>query len=385
MGALFVVTSHTSKSDARSGIQTVVRGLISGLSHNNADFVAVRWSNWRSAFVPLRRKRQAYLDSAKQVALNRDQASSLAGSWLLLPEVIYETDPHELIACARKQQMRVAALFHDAIPISHPELVRRKAAKCHADYMTALCKTDLVIAVSNSAAEQFRLFAEKHRLPLPTIHVCSSAGEFPGVGRPRAKPNVLPDAINILCVSTLEPRKNHKTLLEAFERASSALSPPRLWLHLAGDRYKDAEFIVELVKAARTHNRHIIWHGKVTDRQLVTLYHECDFTVYPSIVEGFGLPIIQSLWNRRPCICANFGAMAETASKGGCLTVDVRDPAKLSGAIVALTTRSDVRQNLVEEIEAQHFKTWHEYATEICAALKAVAHSQSPNAVTQKG
>src|ERR1700720_3954904 len=385
MGALFVVTSHTSKSGARSGIQTVVRGLISGLSRNNADFEAVRWSNWRSAFVPLRRKRQAYLGIAKQVAPDRNQATSSDGSWLLLPEVIYETDPHRLIACARKQQMRVAALFHDAIPISHPELVRRKAAKYHADYMTALCKTDLVIPVSNSAAEQFRLFAEKYRLPLPTIHVCSSAGEFPGIERPPAKPNPLPDAVNILCVSTLEPRKNHKNLLEAFERATSALSHPRLWLHLAGDRYKDAEFIVELVKAARTRNPYIIWHGKVTDRQLANLYRECDFTVYPSIVEGFGLPIIQSLWNRRPCICANFGAMAETASKGGCLTVDVRDPAKLSGAIVTLATRSDVRHSLVEEIEAQHFKTWPDYATEICEALKAVAHSQSPNAVTEKG
>jgi len=377
MGALFVVTSHTSKSDARSGIQAVVRGLISGLSRNNADFEAVRWSNWRSAFAPLDRDHRAHLGMVKQVALNRSQASSSAGSWLLLPEVIYETDPDRLIACARKRQMRVAALFHDAIPISHPELVRRKAAKCHADYMTALCKTDLVIPVSNSAAEQFRLFVEKRRLRLPTIHVCSSAGEFPGAERPRAKPNLLPDAVNILCVSTLEPRKNHKTLLEAFEQAASALSHSRLWLHLAGDRYKDAESIVELVKAARTRNRHIIWHGKVTDRQLVNLYRECDFTIYPSIVEGFGLPIIQSLWNRRPCVCANFGAMAEAANNGGCLTVDVRDPAKLSEAIVTLATRSDLRQSLVEEIEAQHFKTWSDYAIEICEALEAVAHSQS--------
>ncbi|MDP9186397.1 MAG: glycosyltransferase family 4 protein [Verrucomicrobiota bacterium] len=377
MGALFVVTSHAARSDARSGIQAVVRGLISGLSRNNADFVAVRWSNWRSALVPLDRDHRAHLGLVKQVALNRSQASSSAGSWLLLPEVIYETDPHRLIACARKQQMRVAAFFHDAIPISHPELVRRKAAKCHAEYMTALCNADLIIAVSNSAAEQFRLFVEKRRLRLPTIHVCSSAGEFPGMERPRPKPNVLPDAVNILCVSTLEPRKNHKTLLEAFERAASALAHPRLWLHLAGDRYKDAEFIVELIKTARKRNRYIIWHGKVTDRQLVNLYRECDFTIYPSIVEGFGLPIIQSLWNRRPCVCANFGAMAEAADKGGCLTVDVRDPAKLSGAIVTLATRSDLRQSLVDEIEARHFKTWHEYAIEICEALKAAAHSQS--------
>jgi hypothetical protein len=49
----------------------------------------------------------------------------------------------------------------------------------------------------------------------------------------------------------------------------------------------------------------------------------------------------------------------------------------LDGAIVTLATRSALRQTLVEEIEARYFKIWHEYAIEICEALKAVAHSQS--------
>jgi hypothetical protein len=48
----------------------------------------------------------------------------------------------------------------------------------------------------------------------------------------------------------------------------------------------------------------------------------------------------------------------------------------LDGAIVTLATRSALRQTLVEEIEALHFKIWHEYAIEICEVLKAVAHSQ---------
>lgn len=49
----------------------------------------------------------------------------------------------------------------------------------------------------------------------------------------------------------------------------------------------------------------------------------------------------------------------------------------LDGAIVTLATRLALRQTLVEEIEARHFKIWHEYAIEICEVLKAVAHSQS--------
>ena len=43
----------------------------------------------------------------------------------------------------------------------------------------------------------------------------------------------------------------------------------------------------------------------------------CDFTVYPSVEEGFGLPILESLWCGKPAICANFGAMLEVAEAGG--------------------------------------------------------------------
>jgi glycosyltransferase involved in cell wall biosynthesis len=175
----------------------------------------------------------------------------------------------------------------------------------------------------------------------------------------------------------LEPRKNHKTLLQAFELACSAVSYPKLYLHLVGDRYKDANHVVELVRAATTRNPNIVWHGKITDHQLVTLYRECDFTIYPSILEGFGLAISQSLWNRRPCICANYGAMVETAKEGGCLTVDVGDAAKLSEAIVTLATRLDMRQKLVKEIDSRPLKTWHAYATEICRRLETVDRSEA--------
>src|SRR3546814_9879591 len=59
------------------------------------------------------------------------------------------------------------------------------------------------------------------------------------------------------------------------------------------------------------------------DEDLNKLYAASDFTVYPSYEEGFGLPILESLWHARPCICMNQGAMAEVALGGGCLQVNV--------------------------------------------------------------
>jgi len=373
---LLVEVSNTAHSDARTGIQAVVRGLLAGLRQAGMDFQAVRWSRWRNAFVPLDRHRNQQLGIV-DLSERYQRSNEIGEAWLVLPEVIYGPKFPRMIAHARKHRMRIAAIFHDAIPVTHPELVRREARKFHSDYMMALGDADFIVAVSDSAAEQFRLFLEKRLGRVPTIYVCPSAGETSGEERAVAKPNAVADAVNILCVSTLEPRKNHKTLLQAFELASSAISHPKLHLHLVGDRYKDADHIVEVVKAATTRNPNIVWHGKVTDHQLAKLYRQCDFTVYPSFLEGFGLAITQSLWNRRPCICANYGAMAEIAKDGGCLTIDVRDAVRLSDAIVALATDSDLRQKLVKEIDRRPLKTWQAYATEICKRLEAVDRSEA--------
>ena len=369
MGTIFVAATNTARSKTRSGIQTVVCGLLCGLSKQGANFQAVRWTPWRNTLSPLKppERERVGLSQPTQPLLSE----RLPGSWLLLPEVMYRRKKNRVIRHALKKKMRVAAILYDVIPVSHPELVRREAAKYHAQYLKALCDVDLIIAISNSVAEEFHSFIEKHRLHPPPVRVCSLPAEVIGQERAVAK-RVEPSAtVNILCVSTLEQRKNHQTLLEAFDLACAAITRPQLDLHLAGDRHQDAEFVVDQVEAAMTRNPKVMWHGSVTEEQLSNLYRECDFTVYPSVLEGFGLPIGESLWHRRPCICADFGVMAETANGGGCFTADVRNAGKLRDAIVSLATKPDLRQRLLDDIERRPMKTWAEYAAELCDALEA--------------
>ncbi len=343
-----------------------MRGLLWGLSKRGVDLQVMRWSKWRDGLLPLNRKQNERLGVVQRIEGVRSE--SPAGSWLVLPEIIYGNRALRVIDHARWRKMRVAAIFHDAIPLSHPDLMRAEAVECHPEYMKALCGTDLVIAVSDSAAEQFRTFVQKHAQRPPQLSVCRLPGELVGEKRSSAKDFDFSGPITILCVSTLDPRKNHKTLLEAFELGCATISNP-VQLHLVGDRYRDAEFIIDLVERVAARNRSVTWHGKATDHQLSDFYRDCDFTVYPSLVEGFGLPIVESLWNRRPCICANFGEMAEIAKDGGCLTCDVRDPLQLSQAIVALATQPVLRETLINEIERREFRTWSDYATEICEKL----------------
>ena len=119
MGTILVDATHAAKTGARTGAQTVVRGLLWGSSKHGADLQMMRWSKWRDGLVPLNQKQKERLGAVQ--GIEGSHAESPAGSWLLLPEIIYGNRALRVIDYARWRKTRVAAIFHDAIPLSHPD------------------------------------------------------------------------------------------------------------------------------------------------------------------------------------------------------------------------------------------------------------------------
>ena len=231
----------------------------------------------------------------------------------------------------------------------------------------------VILPISEASAEGGRAFVAREKLPAPPVRACSLACDL--VGTPRARgvpPPKEPGApMRLLCVSTLEPRKNHAALLAAYEQAAVRRPDLRLELDLVGASYAGSQDIVDAVRATAARRPGLRWHEQVEYPRLQELYARSDFTVYPSLLEGFGLPVIESLWQGRPCVCADFGVMAENAAGGGCLTVDVRDPGALAGAILALAESADLRGRLTADAVARPLKTWGEYAKEVLGCLEA--------------
>jgi glycosyltransferase involved in cell wall biosynthesis len=402
MKSLLVSVTHAAHTNARTGIQTTVRGLVAGFENNaGADQVQlVQWSSGKNAFTSLSAGKLAHLGARKReshflplrslsqpsqwplwlktggrahsvpVHLHATIQPHLAGAWLLLPEVIYHGAAPRIIDYARTHGMRVAAIFHDAIPLSHPELVRREAVDHHLEYLRALSLADVIFPVSEDAAEAYAIQTREHQLRLPTVRPLAEAVELIGSAREKGSFQHEERQVRMLCVSTLEPRKNHLTLIAAFDILRRLQPDLDVRLDLVGDHYADAPYVAAAVTAATQRETRICWHGKVEPERLRELYKQCDFTVYPSALEGFGLPIGESLWLGHPCICANFGAMAEVAAGGGCLTVDVREPSKLAEAMLALAISPEKRLRLAEEATTRHLTTWAEYAGAIRANLQ---------------
>lgn len=393
--SIFPVVSHTAQTNTRTGIQTVARGLSSGL-YQLRSALPVSWHARGSYLHGLKvdwARNLGFVDHPERLPCSwrhpqdwlvwlqskgRHSHAPLHGhplfrgalknAWLILPELMDGDRIRHILKYARRHRMKVAAIFHDAIPILHPDLTQR-TAEAHEDYMRALATTDAVLPVSRISAGHFSHYLQEWKVPLPFMQVCSLPGEIPMQPRVFEARSSAHEHIHILCVSTLEPRKNHKALIEAFLKAKAMLPSLTLHLHLAGDHYFAAPEVEEYVTRIVKTEPAIEWHINLEWEQLRGLYALCDFTIYPSYVEGFGLPILESLWFAKPCLCASFGVMAENASGGGCMPVDVCNPQAFANAIRLLASDAILRTRLSAEAAHRPLSTWLDYSREILTLL----------------
>ena len=122
----------------------------------------------------------------------------------------------------------------------------------------------------------------------------------------------------VLCVGSLELRKNHQGLLKALASlVADGCWPNSLTLVIVG--WPNDSQVVQLVERASTLGLPLRWERQADDLRLRQLYEGSIFCVYPSLEEGFGLPVAESLWHRRPCLCSGSGALGELAAGGCCL------------------------------------------------------------------
>jgi len=169
----------------------------------------------------------------------------------------------------------------------------------------------------------------------------------------------------LLAVGTLEPRKNLPRLLDAFGEAAAAL--PDHWLVVVGPvgwgpRLRPTWDSVR-VKLA----------GPVGDRLLHALYQAADGLAYPSLYEGFGLPVLEAMANGTPVLTSDRSSLPEVAGDAA-LLVDPLDRAAIAAGLVRLAGDAGLRERLTEAgwRRAAGF-TWRATAAATWATYRQVA------------
>ncbi|PNH90079.1 glycosyltransferase family 4 protein [Vibrio diazotrophicus] len=147
----------------------------------------------------------------------------------------------------------------------------------------------------------------------------------------------------ILSVATLEPRKNLKRLVLAYKRMPAEIRDEHP-LVLVGDHgWKNAELLAETKELIE--NKQLIFTGYLSDNDLKRLYASAMIFAYPSLYEGFGLPVVEAMASGVPVITSSRGATAEIADDSAVL-VDPEDVNDISQAMVNLVCRPEQRKIL---------------------------------------
>ena len=397
--SVFLVVGDTVSTPDRTGVPTFVRSLVGACGRIGAPVLPVRWQPGTRSLGALPPEWSAGLDAESLRGEFAPSAASICdpsmgdwreettdlpslhelppgsvppGAWIVLPEVPYGGRAEALLEYAHQHGWRLAVILHDLLPNNEPAVFPLGIPDAHEAYLRVVARADFVLAVSDFTAAGWRRFLEEKALTVPPTAVCTPGADTctrtRGIGPRQFDPG---GPMRILCVSGVRPRKNHRTLLAAFARAMAVRPDLPLELVLVGvPQLFNEDNVPEAVRSfMNEHPGKVHWIEWVEYSALRRLYEECDFTVFPSVLEGWGMPIVESLWFGRPCICTDFGAMAETAAGAGCLTVDVRDPQALADAILELAGSPERRAALAAEAAGRSLKTWEEYAREVLALM----------------
>lgn len=170
----------------------------------------------------------------------------------------------------------------------------------------------------------------------------------------------------ILALSRLEPRKNFARLIEAFAIARQEAELPHR-LIIGGGKGWLYDEIFRRVSKLNLHE-HVHFTGFVDDADLPVLYSAADFFAYPSLYEGFGLPIVEALACGAPVLTGNNSCLPEAGGPGA-LYIDAEDIHSIAEGLIRLATDEALRDQLRTAglQHAAHF-TWERSAQQLLDA-----------------
>jgi glycosyltransferase involved in cell wall biosynthesis len=175
----------------------------------------------------------------------------------------------------------------------------------------------------------------------------------------------------ILFVGTVQPNKNLKRLVEAFDILRR--SELRGWqLVIVGQQGWLTEPIFATVEA-RGCRQDVIWTGFVDDEVLASLYRGAEIFVLPSLLEGFGIPAIEAMSCGTPVVASKTGSLPEVVGDAGVL-VDPYSPEDIARGILKVATDQSLREDLIAHgySRARLFR-WERTARETVAAYRDAA------------
>lgn len=270
---------------------------------------------------------------------------------------------------------RAVVTIHDLAIFQHPEWFPTQIVSTRLLVPQTLRRAKHVIAVSDATK---RDLIDLFNLPDQKVSVIPEAVDVNLLPLQDAEDNIremyqLPDRY-VLFVGTIEPRKNLRVLFEAWQQLQlhAASQMVDVELVLAGGLGHRGRDIVKLFETMHL-NEHASYLGYVTHNHKIKLMQEASALVFPTLYEGFGLPVLEAMTLGTPVITTNTSSIPEVTGKAAVL-VEPTDVAGLTDALLKVLTKQEFAAELAAQGKRQAAKfSWERAALETLAVYRQAA------------
>jgi glycosyltransferase involved in cell wall biosynthesis len=233
--------------------------------------------------------------------------------------------------------LKIIMICYDLIPVLFPEFCVDVIKNNFPLWLELLSDTaDEVVCISQNTKNDLHKYLEKRQLIIPDLRVIylgdDSVNKNLGNNISPKISSLLNDKY-IVYLASFEPRKNHQLIIDAYKLMIERKEKSIPKIYLVGTSGWKNKTIIEQINSDQKLKKHIKILRNVNDTDLTALFQNSLFSIYPSLYEGWGLPIRESLKNGKFCLSSNTSSMMEA---GGQFVeyIEPNNPAKWVTSII---------------------------------------------------
>ena len=248
---------------------------------------------------------------------------------------------------------KIVAMIHDLIPIDFPQFTAPRSTANFATRMQALTRhADFFIYNSADTEQRMQRWFDKWGTSVDGRTVLLGTNPLPLTDSP--PPSATP---YFVCLSTIEPRKNHKLLLDIWAGFHETLPESEIpHLHIVGRRGWLNEEVFNTLDTAPFMGKTVFEHSQMPDVQLGPLMKGARALLFPSFTEGFGYPLIEALQMQVPVICSNLPCFHQIAGDAP-VYIDIENQRDWGDKIREVATSDSISDDLAKN--PPELPKWH--------------------------
>jgi glycosyltransferase involved in cell wall biosynthesis len=386
---LYIDVGNTLRGGLRTGIQRVVRSLAYELARGGPDTVRLiacdpdQMAYFAFSDPELIRSADTLASIGPQARIALDFDAFTAGDVFFEPDSTWTEllNRGSLFRLLKSRGVIVVLLNHDVIPVLLPQVCHPNTlisfSECIADHLQY---ADYALTTSGGVERDLRAVAQRFLGRSITTCVIRLGADFEAQAPAGAAGKGVEEAAFaaafpelaglrfLLSVGTIEPRKNHGLLLEAFRRLDAADAG----LVIVGRQGWMSDAFLAAYTGHPTYGQRLFWYTALNDAALVSLYRQAYAAVLPSLYEGYGLPAVEALSQGCVTVCSDAGSLAEV-TQGHAAIFPSGDSEALFGILNRLYREPSYYAGLMASARSFRPTSWREAGRTVQAALGEIA------------